>query len=113
MLGRRVGPFLTMFAFAVCADPAFAIEKYGWNGVWTGLLGDTSKISVTIADNKVTNYSYRGAHLNVSYNKIADDTLSFGDGANYAMSLKKTGDGTAKATYHGRHGFVAAALTKQ
>jgi hypothetical protein len=110
MIGRRLSFIVAMVALASSAP---ASENLAWNGVWTGTFGNASKISVTIAGKKVTNYSYRGARLDVSYNDFADDTLSFGDGNNYAMSLKRTGADTANATYHGRHGFAVAPLKRQ
>jgi hypothetical protein len=101
------------FALVAATSSATAAQKSLWNGVWIGTLGDSSKISVTIADDKVTDYSYRGAQLGVAYSKPGGSTFAFGDGANYSMLLKRAGDGAIKATYHGRHGFVAATLTKQ
>jgi hypothetical protein len=112
MTGRILGFVAAMLALTVCVHAAPAGEKSVWDGVWTGNFGNGSKISVTVADNKVTNYSYRGAPLKVSYNRIADGALSFGDRENYTMSLKRTGDGAAKATYFGRHGVIAASLSK-
>lgn len=113
MIGRRVRGILGVTAFLTVAYSASAAEKSPWNGIWVGTLGNSSKISVTIADNKVTSYSYRGANLGVAYSKPSTDTFAFGDGANYSMQLKRTGDGAAKATYYGRHGLVVANMTKQ
>jgi hypothetical protein len=113
MFGRRVFAVAATLTVAVLASSAYSAEKTDWNGVWIGDFGNNSRISVTVLDNRVTKYSYRGQPLDVGYNKLADDTLSFGDGYNYAMSLKRTGGNTAKATYHGRHGFVTASLKRQ
>jgi hypothetical protein len=112
MLGHRIET-LGVIALLLAAGPTSAAEKSPWNGVWTGTLGKSSKISVTIAGDKVMAYAYRGARLGVSYSKPGAETFAFGDGANYSMILKRIGDGSAKATYHGRHGFVVATMTKQ
>jgi hypothetical protein len=112
MTGRFLGFVAVMLALSVSVHAAPVAKKSVWDGVWTGTFGNGSKISVTVADNKVTNYLYRGAPLKVSYNNIADGALSFGDRDNYRMSLRKTGDGAAKVTYYGRHGVIAASLSK-
>jgi hypothetical protein len=113
MIDRRAFCIAAILTCGLSASSANSAEKAGWDGTWVGDFGKTSRISITVAHNKVTGYSYRGEPLDVSYDKIADDKLSFGDGYNYAMSLKRTGDNTATATYHGRHGFAAAALRRQ
>lgn len=113
MLDHRSRGILGLCAVLLAAGPTFAAEQSPWNGVWVGNLGKSAKISVTIAGDKVTAYAYRGANLGVSYSKPGAETFAFGDGANYSVVLKRIGDGSAKATYHGRHGFVVASMTKQ
>ena len=113
MQGRRMFFVLSIMALAACAYAAPAQEKSPWDGVWTGTLGGSSKIAMTIAGNQVTAYLYRGAQIPVSYNKVAGDSVSFGDRDNYSVSIKRIGEGHAKATYHGRHGDIAASLTRQ
>ncbi len=113
MIGRRARVILGLVALLAAADAAPAAEKSPWNGIWVGTLGSSSKISVTISNDKVAAYSYRGANVGIAYSKPGVDTFTFGDGANYSMLLKRTADGAAKATYHGRHGFVVAKMTKQ
>jgi hypothetical protein len=113
MFGRRAFAVAATLIVAVLASSANSAEKSDWDGVWLGDFGNNSGISITVAHDRVTKYSYRGQPLDVAYNKLADDTLSFGDGYNYAMSLKRTGGNTAKATYHGHHGFVTASLKRQ
>jgi hypothetical protein len=113
MIGRRAFPVAATLIFAVLASSANSAEKSGWNGVWIGDFGHSSHISITVAHDRVTRYSYRGQPLDVAYVKVADNVLAFGDSYNYAMSLKRTGDNTALATYHGRHGFVTASLKRQ
>ena len=110
MIGRYA---LGSIALLVLANPAKAVDASPWNGVWIGAVGNSSKISVTIVDNKAVDYSYRGANLPVAYSNVSADTFSFGDGVNYSMLLKRTDDHKAKATYRGRHGVIASSLIKQ
>jgi hypothetical protein len=94
------------------AEPSPAMEKASWDGVWTGSLGNVSKISVTIANDKVVNYSFRGAPMKIVYTKVAPTKVSFGDPNHYEMTLLKTGDATASAGYNGRRGASRATLTR-
>jgi hypothetical protein len=66
MTGRILGFVAAMLALTVCVHAAPAAEKSVWDGVWTGNFGNGSKISVTVADNKVTNYSI-GERLSKSH----------------------------------------------
>jgi hypothetical protein len=113
MLGRRMFSFAAMLAVVAFAPTAYAAEKTEWDGVWSGTLANARKVSVTIADNRVTKYSYDGAKLNVAFNQPSGDTFLFGDRSNYSMALTKTGKAAAKAIYHGRHGYVATLLTRE
>jgi hypothetical protein len=99
-------------ALLSAARPSSAMEKASWDGVWTGSLGNASKISVTIANDKVVNYSFRGAPMKIVYAKVAPTKVSFGDPHHYEMTLLKTGDATASAGYNGRRGASTAALTR-
>lgn len=83
-----------------------------WDGVWAGSLGHVSPISVTIANNKVVSYLFRGAPLKVVYNKITPARVSFGDPDHYKMTIVKTSDTAASARYSGRRGYATAVLTK-
>jgi hypothetical protein len=84
-----------------------------WDGTWTGSFGKRSAISITIAQNKVVNYSFRGAPIAIAYDKLTDSSVSFGDRDHYNMVMTKTGDARALAKYHGHMGFATAALTKR
>ena len=95
---------------ATQASPA--MEKAAWDGVWTGSLGNVSKITGTIAKDKVVNYVFRGAPMKIVYAKVAPTMVSFGDPDHYKMTLVKTGDATASAGYNGRRGHSQAALTR-
>jgi hypothetical protein len=99
-------------ALLSAAEPSAAMDKASWDGVWIGSLGNVSKISVTIANDKVVTYSFRGAPVKIVYAKVAPTKVSFGDPNHYAMTLLKTGDATASAGYNGRRGASTAALTR-
>jgi hypothetical protein len=112
---RRLGSVLLVSAGLVTSFTAVSsgADNSGWNGVWAGELGTHSKVSLTVVNDRVKNYQYGGAPVQVSYNKVAGTTLSFGDHDNYNITLKLVGAGVANGTYHGRHGFVAVSLKKQ
>jgi hypothetical protein len=112
-IGRRFLLIAVPFAFLVPADASLAQEKSAWNGTWTGLLGNTSPIAVTIADDKVVSYTIRGAAFDIQYSQVTPTKVSFGDRDHYFMKLTKTGDTTASARVHGRLGYGSAALAKQ
>src|SRR5579872_1965674 len=105
MRDRLIAVFVAPILFVTPFNTACAADGLGWNGVWAGTLGKSAKISVIVADNKVKSYRYDGALLGITYNIVNDGTLSFGDGRNYSMTLKRAGEGAAKGTYHGHHGF--------
>ena len=109
---RRFLSTAVALALLSAAEPSPAMEKAPWDGVWTGLLGNVSKISVTIANDKVVNYSFLGAPMKIVYAKVAPTKVSFGDPHHYEMTLLKTGDATASAGYNGRRGASTAALTR-
>jgi hypothetical protein len=109
---RRFLPTALSLMLLGAAQPSPAMERAPWDGVWTGSLGNVSKISVTIADDRVVDYSFRGAPMKIVYAKVAPTRVSFGDPNHYEMTLVKTGDATAAAGYNGRRGASTAALTR-
>jgi hypothetical protein len=109
---RRLLPIVLSLGLLGAAQAAPAMEKASWDGVWTGSLGNVSKISVTIANDKVVNYLFRGAPMTIVYAKVAPTRVSFGDPNHYEMTLVKTGGATASAGYNGRRGHSQAALTR-
>jgi hypothetical protein len=112
-IGRRFLLVAVPLAFLVPADGSWAQEKSAWNGIWTGLLGNTSPIAVTIVDDKVVSYTIRGAAFDIQYSQVTPTKVSFGDRDHYFMKLTKTGDTTASARVHGRLGYGSASLAKQ
>jgi len=99
--------------FLVSASGAGAAENWSWDGVWKGMLGKSSAISITIKKDKVVTYAFRGAPIAVAYSKLTPDSVSFGDREHYNVTLKKTGEASAEAVYHGRLSDVSAALARQ
>jgi hypothetical protein len=112
-VGRRLILIAMPLAFAFGAAPARAEQIFSWDGAWTGTLGGTSAISVTIARNKVVEYKFMGAPMPIQYSKLDAGKVSFGDRDHYIVTLAKTGATTASAFYHGRDGDASAALVKQ
>jgi len=112
-LGRRLFAFAMPLALAIGANAARAEHGGAWDGAWTGMLGKTSPVSVTIAKNKVVNYVFMGAPMPIQYSKFDDGKVSFGDRDHYIVTLAKTGATTASALYHGRDGDASAVLVKQ
>ena len=85
-----------------------------WDGTWNGTLGKIHPwpISVSIADGKVVGFTEKGAAFDVQFTKVTPTSVVFGDKAHYTMTLARTGDMTASAKVHGRHGSGTALLTK-
>ncbi len=110
---RRLLAIILPIAFVVSTQTARAAENWSWNGVWKGKLGNSSTISVTIQHDEVTNCLFRGAPVAIDYSKLSPQSVSFGDRDHYNMTLKKAGDASALAVYHGRSGFIKTALAKQ
>ena len=112
MIARRLFLVAAPLALLASANAAQTQQQWSWDGAWTGLLGKTSVISVTVRKDGAVDYVFRGAPMPIQYSKITDETVSFGDRDHYSMTLTRTGDKTASATYHGRNGFATAALVK-
>jgi hypothetical protein len=100
------------FALVVSAQAPRAAEDMSWDGAWTGSLGRVSAISVTIANNKVVSYFFRGAPIKIVYDKITPAKVSFGDPDHYKMTLTRISGAAASAIYRGRTGEAMATLTK-
>jgi hypothetical protein len=103
---------LIAILLVVCAQAPRAAENTSWDGAWTGSLGRVSAISVTIANNKVVSYFFRGAPIKIVYDKITPAKVSFGDPDHYKMTLTRMSDAVASAIYRGRTGEATATLTK-
>jgi len=97
--------------------PAQAVQPDAmspWEGTWNGTLGQPHPwpISVTISQGKVVSFSEKGVSLDVRYTRITPTTVTFGDQVHYGAKLTRTGEATASASVHGRHGFETGSLTK-
>ncbi|WP_158813173.1 hypothetical protein [Methylocapsa sp. S129] len=109
---RRFLSIAAPLALLISAQAPRAAEQGSWDGAWTGSLGNVSAISVTIANDKVVDYSFRGAPIKIVYDKVADTKVSFGDPDHYRVTLIKTSGTTASAKYHDRTGYSTAVLTR-
>jgi hypothetical protein len=115
MVSRRFMLAAFLPAILMSTQASRANDPNLWDGAWNGTLGAKSPwpISITISQGKVSSFSERGVPLGIRYTKITPTALYFGDQAHYSTMLIKTGDATASARIHGRHGFVTGALTRQ
>jgi hypothetical protein len=111
-VGRRLVLIAMALALCIGGATARAEQDRPWDGAWTGTLGEMSPISVTISGNKVVKYTFMGAPMPIQYSKIDAGEVLFGDRDHYNMTLARTGATTAAALYHGRRGYVSAALVK-
>jgi hypothetical protein len=85
-----------------------------WDGTWSGMLNNQEPVSVTIVGGKVVAYEIRGGQpFPIGYNKVTVNTVSFGDPANFTVSIRRTGGNRALGTAHGPLGDGSAFLTKQ
>ena len=85
-----------------------------WDGTWNGTLGKNHPwpISVSIANGKVVGFTEKGASFDVQFTKVTPTSVFFGDKANYTVTPTRSGDTSASAKVHGRHGSGTAMLTK-
>lgn len=113
-IDRRVLLAAILPAMLIFAQPSRADDAATWDGTWNGMLGKVKPwpISITIAQGKVVNFMENGAAFDVKFTKITPTTVLFGDEDHYSMKLIKTGDTTASARVHGRHGFGHGSITK-
>jgi hypothetical protein len=85
-----------------------------WDGTWAGVLNNKEPVSVTINEGKVIAYTIRGGEpYPIEYNNVTTTTVSFGDHANYAVNIRRTGGRSAIGTAHGPMGDGSASLQKQ
>lgn len=63
MNGPRFLLVAATLALLAPANPARAQQQGSWDGEWTGLLGKTSAISVTIGKDGAVDYVFRGAAM--------------------------------------------------
>ena len=96
------------------AQASWGADANPWDGTWSGTLGKTKPwpISVSITNGQVVSFTESGVPFDVKYTKVTSDAVFFGDNTHYNIKLVKTGDTTASARVHGRHGTGTASLTK-
>jgi hypothetical protein len=113
-IGRGFLSVTILTATLLSAQASWGADASSWDGTWNGSLGKVKPwpISVSIANGKVVSFTEEGVPFDVQYTKITQDVVFFGDQAHYSMKLIKTGDTTASAKVHGRHGVGTGSLTK-
>jgi hypothetical protein len=116
LLGRRailaVGLLLVGAASWSPVAPSLAVAGPTWDGVWNGKWDDKVGVSIRVTGGKAIVYKVLGTPINISFSKAADSSLVFGDLDHYSVDVIRTGDATAVASYHGRHGYSTAKLKR-
>jgi hypothetical protein len=113
-IGRGFLSVAMLTATLFSAQASWGADANSWDGTWSGNLGNTKPwpISLSIANGQVVSFTESGVPFDVKYTEITPDAVFFGDKAHYNIKLVKTGDTTASAKVHGRHGIGTASLTK-
>ncbi|QRM56410.1 hypothetical protein [Sinorhizobium sp. BG8] len=91
------------------ASKKAAAQTTSWDGTWSGKWGGKSSGKVTIKNNKVTSYYFKGRPQAVGGTKVSGKTLRFGSG--YSVTMTMTGANSADATWKG-DGTATAAMTR-
>ena len=110
--GLLLAAVLAAVVAPVTASRADTVSS--WDGAWNGTLGATHPwpISVTISQGKVVRFLEKDTPLDVRYTTMTPTAVTFGDQSHYSMKLTRTGEATASARVHGRHGFETGSLAK-
>ena len=111
--GRSLLMATILPAMLVSAHPSLGAEASPRDGARTGMPGKVHPwpVSITISNGR-SSVSEGGAPFENRYDKITPSTVSFGDQNHYSIKLTRTGDATASASVHGRHGYEMGSLTK-
>src|SRR3984885_13898634 len=114
IIGRGFLSVAILTATLLSAQVSWGADASSWDGTWSGSLGKVKPwpISVSITNGKVVSFTESGVPFDIRYTKITQDAVFFGDQAHYSIKLTKTGDTTASAKIHGRHGVGTGSLTK-
>ena len=102
--GYNMGITKMMLAIALTASSiiltqpteSFAAQKkavsqaVSWDGTWSGKWGGKSSGKVTIKNNKVTSYYFKGRPQAVGGTKASGKTIRFGSG--YSVTMTMTGE---------------------
>jgi hypothetical protein len=111
-LGRR---FVFALVSLAALTPVAAQAGSSWDGDWAGMLNNSEPVSVTISGGKVVSYAIRGGQpFAIGYSKVTMRAVSFGDTANYAVTITKVGGAKASGFVHTTMmGDGSATLTRQ
>ena len=90
-------------------------NKLSWDGKWSGKWGgqesEAEATSITIVNNKVVSYEYRGVSKPVSASTVTPTTVSYGNVV--TVIIERIGATTATASLHSPLGDANAELTRQ
>ncbi len=112
--GRCFLPLAIVTAMLFSVQASWGADANSWDGNWNGKLGRVNPwpITISITNGKVVRFTEKGVPFDVQFTKVTPDAVYFGDNFHYSMKLIKTGDTTAAASVHGRHGFGTGVLTR-
>ena len=85
-----------------------------WDGTWTGNWGgqESETTSVTIVNNNVVSFEYRGVSTPVSASRVTPTTVSY-DYNGVSVIMRRTAAGIATASLHSSMGDTTAQLTRR
>jgi hypothetical protein len=111
---QRCLRFAILTAALLSAHASWGQAAESWDGTWNGTLGKKHPwpMSISIANKKVVGFTEKGASFDVRFSNVSSALVSFGDRANYTVTLTRTTDTTASAKVRGRHGSGTVLLTK-
>ena len=113
-IGRGFLSIAILTVTLLYTQASWGADANSWDGTWNGSLGKVKPwpVSVSITNGKVVSFTEAGVPFGVKYTKVTPDTVFFGDQVHYSIKLIKTGETTASAKVHGRHGVGTFSLTK-
>ena len=85
-----------------------------WDGTWSGNWGgqESEATSVTIVNNNVVSFEYRGASTPVSASVVTPTTVSY-EHDQVSVTMTRTGPATAMASLHSAMGEATTQLTRR
>jgi hypothetical protein len=112
MNAQRRG-LLALVPLALLASAGAAFGASAWDGTWSGLWGGTDEASITIVDNKVVSYSFKGTTQPVETESATDKQIKFGTKL-FSITITRLADRTGQARFSSNTmGQTTADLTRQ
>jgi hypothetical protein len=114
MIDRRAVMAAISISFFLADSADATAGRFSWDGTWSGNWGEQASqaTSVTIVNNNVVRFEYRGVSTPVSASTVTPTTVSYAyDGVSVIMT--RTGATSAMATLHSPMGDASARLIKR